>query len=58
MSRALDAKEQRSGRIQKEILDDILDGTILIDTCGEAIGKLMALLCCPLVMHHLAPLHA
>jgi len=43
VSRALDAKEQRSGRIQKEILDDILDGTILIDTCGEAIGKINGL---------------
>ncbi len=36
-------KEQRSGRIQQEILDDILDGTILIDTCGEAIGKINGL---------------
>ncbi len=43
VSRALDAKEQRSGRIQKEILDDILDGTILIDTDGEAIGKINGL---------------
>ncbi len=43
VSRALDAQEQRSGRIQKEILDDILDGTILIDTCGEAIGKINGL---------------
>ena len=43
ISRALDAKEQRSGRIQKEILDDILDGTILIDTEGEAIGKINGL---------------
>lgn len=43
ISRALDAKEQRSGRIQQEILDDILDGTILIDTCGEAIGKINGL---------------
>ena len=43
VSRALDAKDQRSGRIQKEILDDILDGTILIDTDGEAIGKINGL---------------
>jgi predicted ATP-dependent protease len=43
VSRALDAKEQRSGRIQQEILDDILDGTILIDTGGEAIGKINGL---------------
>ncbi len=43
VSRALEAKEQRSGRIQKEILDDILDNTILIDTDGEAIGKINGL---------------
>lgn len=43
VTRALDAKEQRSGRIQKEILDDILDGTILIDTSGEAVGKINGL---------------
>ncbi|EAT13627.1 AAA family ATPase [Bermanella marisrubri] len=43
ISRALDAKEQRSGRIQKEIQDDIIDGTILIDTDGEAIGKINGL---------------
>ena len=43
VSRALEAKEQRSGRIQKEIQDDILDNTILIDTDGEAIGKINGL---------------
>jgi len=43
VSKALTAKEQRSGRIQKEILDDILDGTILIDTSSEAIGKINGL---------------
>ncbi len=43
ISRALNAKEQRSGRIQKEILDDILDGTILIDTEGESVGKINGL---------------
>lgn len=43
VSKALQAKEDRSGRIQKEILDDILDGTILIDTQGEAIGKINGL---------------
>jgi len=43
IGRALEAKEQRSGRIQKEILEDIIDGTILIDTEGEAIGKINGL---------------
>ncbi len=43
VSRALEAKQQRSGRIQREILDDILDGTILIDTDGESVGKINGL---------------
>ena len=43
VSRALEAKVQRSGRIQKEIQDDILDNTILIDTDGEAVGKINGL---------------
>jgi len=43
VSRALEAKQQRSGRIQQEILDDILDGTILIDTDGESVGKINGL---------------
>lgn len=43
VDRALEAKEQRSGRIQQEILDEILDETILIDTDGEAIGKINGL---------------
>jgi lon-related putative ATP-dependent protease len=43
VERAIEAKAQRSGRIQKEILDDIIDGTILIDTEGEAIGKINGL---------------
>lgn len=43
VERAITAKAQRSGRIQKEILDDIIDGTILIDTDGEAVGKINGL---------------
>ncbi len=43
VTRALEAKKQRSGRIQREILDDILDGTILIDSDGESIGKINGL---------------
>ena len=43
VSRALEAKQQRSGRIQREILDDILDGTILIDTESESVGKINGL---------------
>ncbi len=40
---ALSAKEARSGRIAEEILEEMIDGTILIDTEGEAIGKVNGL---------------
>lgn len=40
---ALTAKEHRSGRIAEEILDEMIDGTILIDTTGEAVGKVNGL---------------
>lgn len=40
---ALFAKEARSGRIAEEILEEMIDGTILIDTEGEAIGKVNGL---------------
>ncbi|MGR9046206.1 MAG: Lon protease family protein [Gammaproteobacteria bacterium] len=36
---ALNAREQRNGRLSETILEEILEGTILIDTEGEAIGK-------------------
>lgn len=40
---ALEAKEDREGRLAAEILDEILDGTILIDTQGEYVGKINGL---------------
>ncbi|WP_102795535.1 Lon protease family protein [Bowmanella denitrificans] len=40
---ALDAKTQRSGRISQALLDDIKEGQILIETDGEAIGKVNGL---------------
>jgi predicted ATP-dependent protease len=40
---ALSAKESRSGRIAEEILEEMIAGTILIDTEGEAIGKVNGL---------------
>ncbi|MFW5443439.1 MAG: Lon protease family protein [Methylococcaceae bacterium] len=43
VERALAAKEARSGRIAEEILEEMIDGTILIDTEGEAIGKVNGL---------------
>lgn len=36
---ALEAKERRTGRLAQNILDGILNETILIDTEGEAVGK-------------------
>lgn len=43
IQRALDAKEQRSDRISRQIQSDMLDGTILIDTQGDAVGKINGL---------------
>ena len=43
IERALTAKEFRSGRIAEEILEEMIEGTILIDTDGEAIGKINGL---------------
>ncbi|MDD4913815.1 MAG: ATP-binding protein [Methylococcales bacterium] len=40
---ALAAREQRNGRIAEAILEEMLEGTILIDTEGEAIGKVNGL---------------
>lgn len=39
IERALKAKATRTGRVSARILDDMLAGTILIDTQGAAIGK-------------------
>ncbi len=40
---ALSAREQRNGRIAEAVLEEMLEGTILIDTDGEAIGKVNGL---------------
>jgi lon-related putative ATP-dependent protease len=40
---AIAAKEQREGRLAQAILQDILDGIILIDTHGAAVGKINGL---------------
>ncbi|QWF70902.1 AAA family ATPase [Methylomonas paludis] len=40
---ALTAREQRNGRIAEAVLEEMLDGTILIDTDGLAIGKVNGL---------------
>jgi len=43
IEQALAARESRSGRIAEEVLDEMIEGTILIDTSGEAIGKVNGL---------------
>jgi predicted ATP-dependent protease len=43
IEQALDAREYRNGRIAQEILEEMLDGTILIDTGGSAVGKVNGL---------------
>lgn len=40
---ALTAREQRNGRIAEAVLAEMLEGTILIDTAGEAVGKVNGL---------------
>lgn len=43
IEQALDAREFRNGRIAEEILQEMLDGTILIATGSSAIGKVNGL---------------
>jgi len=43
IEQALAAREFRNGRIAEIMLEEMLDGTILIDTEGEAIGKINGL---------------
>jgi predicted ATP-dependent protease len=43
IEQALAAREYRNGGLSQRILDDMLDGTILIDSHGEAIGKINGL---------------
>jgi predicted ATP-dependent protease len=43
VEQALTAREYRNGRISQTILEDMLDGTILIDSEGAAIGKINGL---------------
>lgn len=43
IEQALVAREHRNGRIPQLLLEEMLDGTVLIDTEGEAIGKINGL---------------
>ncbi|MFB9885682.1 Lon protease family protein [Balneatrix alpica] len=41
--RALRAKQERTGRVSEEVIKQILDGTVLLDTSGKAVGKINGL---------------
>lgn len=43
IEQALAAREHRNGRISQMVLEEMLDGTILIDTEDEAVGKINGL---------------
>ena len=43
IEQALAAREQRNGRMARQVLEQMLDGTILIDTEGSAVGKINGL---------------
>ncbi len=43
VQRALAAKKHRTGRVAEKIIEEIVDGTILLDSEGEAIGKINGL---------------
>lgn len=43
VNKALDAKAERTGRVSQLILNDMLDGAVLIDTAGEQVGKINGL---------------
>ncbi|WP_394754383.1 Lon protease family protein [Crenothrix sp.] len=43
IEQALAAREYRNGRLPQTILDEMLDGSILIDTDGDAVGKINGL---------------
>jgi predicted ATP-dependent protease len=43
IEQALTAREHRNGRISQMVLEEMLDGTILIDTEDEAVGKINGL---------------
>ncbi|GAB6139441.1 ATP-binding protein [Methylosoma difficile] len=43
IEQALTAREYRNGKTSDDILEDMLDGTILIDTSGVAVGKINGL---------------
>jgi predicted ATP-dependent protease len=43
IDRALAAKQERTGRVYDKLFEQMLDGTVLLETSGEAIGKINGL---------------
>lgn len=43
IKRALKAKKQRTGRVSEKIIEEILEGTVLLDSSGTGIGKINGL---------------
>ncbi|MDH2436117.1 ATP-binding protein [Pokkaliibacter sp. MBI-7] len=43
VQRALKAKQERTGRVSEEVNKQILDGTVLLETSGKAVGKINGL---------------
>ena len=43
VDRAIAAKAERTGRVSRQILDEMLEGSILIDSEGEKVGKINGL---------------
>ena len=43
VDRAIEAAETRSGRVKQRLQEEILRGTMLIDTAGEVVGQINAL---------------
>jgi predicted ATP-dependent protease len=43
IDRALHAKQQRTGRVYDKLFEQMLDGTVLLETSGRAVGKINGL---------------
>ncbi|MGB1092394.1 MAG: Lon protease family protein, partial [Oceanobacter sp.] len=43
IDRALIAKQQRTGRVYDKLFEQMMDGTVLLETSGEAVGKINGL---------------
>lgn len=43
IERALDAKQERTGRVYDKLFEQMMDGTVLLETDGKAIGKINGL---------------